>query len=171
MFQDEGRFGRINDPRCCWAPSGIRPNVPAQIVREYTYAFAAISPHDGVMDSLVLPEVNAELMSIFLAEVSARPPKEFILMFADQAGWPRAKDLRIPENLRLAWLPPYSPECNPVERLWDEIREKSFHNRVFERLDAVEDTLVVALATLEHDPPRNVSSPMRQLRLEISECF
>ena len=53
MFQDEGRFGRINNPRCCWAPEGIRPSVPAQLVREFTYVFAAVSPYDGVMDSLV----------------------------------------------------------------------------------------------------------------------
>jgi hypothetical protein len=66
MFQDEARFGRINDPRRCWAPSGIRPEVPCQIVREYTYVYAAASPHDGTLDSLVLPEVNGEMMSIFL---------------------------------------------------------------------------------------------------------
>jgi len=64
------------------------------------------------------------------------------------------KHLRVPENLRMAWLPPYGPECNLVEHLWDEIREKSFHNRVFESLDAVEDTLVVALTALEHDPQK-----------------
>ncbi len=71
MFQDEGRFGRISDPRRCWAPTGLRPDVPGQVIREYTYAFAAVSPHDGTLDSLILPEVNTEMMSIFLEEVSA----------------------------------------------------------------------------------------------------
>lgn len=66
MFQDDGRFGRISNPRHCWAPAGIRPEVPLKIVREYTYAFVAVSPHDGIMDSLVLPEVNAKMMSISL---------------------------------------------------------------------------------------------------------
>lgn len=96
MFQDEGRFGRINEPRRCWAPKGIRPDVYLQFVREYTYAYAAVSPHDGVMDSLILPEVNAEAMSIFLAEVAKRHPDEFILMVMDQAAWHKTKDLRIP---------------------------------------------------------------------------
>ena len=63
MFQDEARFGRINDPRRCWAPKGLRPEVGMQIVREYTYAFGAASPHDGVLDTLVLPVVTAEAMS------------------------------------------------------------------------------------------------------------
>ena len=65
MFQDEARFGRINDPRRCWAPRGVRPQVCARIVREYTYVFAAVSPHDGTLDTLVLPEVNALTMSLF----------------------------------------------------------------------------------------------------------
>jgi len=142
MFQDEARFGRINSPRRCWAPKGIRPDVPAQFVREYIYAYAAVSPHDGVMDSLILPEVNAQAMSIFLAEVASRHPDEFILMVMDQAAWHRAADLVVPENIKLEWQPPYSPQCNPVENLWDEIREKWFPNLVFKSLDDVEDKLV-----------------------------
>lgn len=151
MFQDEGRFGRINDPRRCWAPSGVRPDVPQQVVREYTHAFAAVSPHDGILDSLILPEVNAEMMTLFLEEVSRRHSDEFIMMFMDQAGWHKAKALKIPENMSLFWLPAYSPQCNPVEHLWEEIREKWFENKVFDSLDSVEDTLVTALASLGKD--------------------
>ena len=149
MFQDEGRFGRINDTSRCWAPAGVRPFVPAQIVREYTYAFAAISPHDGTLDSLILPEVNAEAMTFFLTEVADRHPNDFILMILDQAGWHRAKDLVVPKNMRLEWLPPYSPQCNPVEHLWDEVREKWFGNLVFKSMDGVEDRLSTTLAMLE----------------------
>jgi transposase len=151
MFQDEGRFGRISDPRRCWAPYYVRPDVSQQIVREYTYAFAAISPHDGMLDSLILPEVNASMMSLFLEEVSIRHPDEFIMMFMDQAGWHRARDLKVPENMKLYWLPAYSPQCNPVEHLWEEIREKWFQNKAFNSLDAVEDVLVAALSALEKD--------------------
>jgi len=151
MFQDEARFGRINDPRRCWAPKGFRPEVGMQIVREYTYAFGAVSPHDGNLDSLVLPVVTAEAMSIFLEEVARRHPEEFILMFLDGAGWHRANDLVVPANMRLEALPPYSPQLNPVEHIWDEIREKWFANEVFNSLDAVEDRLVEALVALEND--------------------
>jgi transposase len=151
MFQDEARFGRISDPRRCWAPAGVRPEVNTQMVREYEYAFAAISPHDGVLDTLVLPEVNTEALSVFLAEVSARHPHELILMVLDGAGWHRAKRLQVPANLRLIPLPPWSPQLNPVEHLWDEVREKWFSNQVFASLQAVEERLVVALQTLEED--------------------
>src|SRR4030042_3560345 len=78
MFQDEARFGRINDPRRCWAPKGFRPEVGMQIVREYTYAFGAVSPHDGNLDSLGLRAGTAGALSIFLKEVARRNQEEFI---------------------------------------------------------------------------------------------
>jgi len=149
MFQDEARFGRINPVKRCWVPKGVRPHVPAQIVREYTYAYAAVSPHDGVLDSLILPWVETGIMSLFLAEVGRRHPNERILMFVDGAGWHKSKDLLVPSNLRLLPIPPYSPQLNPVEHIWDEIREKGFANKVFDSLDAVEDQLVDELSKLE----------------------
>ncbi len=154
MFQDEARFGRINEPRRCWAPKGIRLDVHLQFVRQYIYAYAAVSPHDGIMDSLILPEVNAEAVSIFLAEVAMRHRDKFILMVMDQAAWHKAHDLVIPENICLLWQPPYSPQCNPVENLWDEIRKKWFPNLVFKSMQAVENTLVKALVALENDHHR-----------------
>jgi transposase len=157
MFEDEARFGRMSDPRRCWAPTGIRPAVNTQIVREYEYAFAALSPHDGVLDTLVLPGAHAEAMSVFLAEVSQRHRDELIIMVLDGAGWHRAKRLIVPVNIRLIPLPPWSPQLNPVEHLWDEVREKWFGNRVFASLQAVEDHLVAALQILEEDPLRVAS--------------
>jgi hypothetical protein len=157
MFEDEARFGRISDPRRCWAPAGIRPEVNTQIVREYEYAFAALSPHDGTLDTLVLPWANTEAMGIFLAEVSQRHPHEFILMGLDGAGGHRAKRLPVPANVRLIPLPPWSPPLNPVEHRWDEVREKWFSNRVCASRAALEAQLVAALTVLEEDPPRVAS--------------
>jgi transposase len=131
--------------------------VGAHLIRQYTYAFAAVSPHDGVLDSLVLPAVNAQIMSIFLAEVADRHADEYVVMVLDGAGWHQAKELDIPENMMLVRLPAYSPELNPTEHLWDEIREKWFPNLVFKTLDAVEDVLVDALRFLENAPGRITS--------------
>jgi transposase len=125
--------------------------VPSQIVREYTYAYAAVSPHDGTMDSLILPEVSERAMSIFLRGVSERHPDEFILMVMDGAGWHRAKELSVPKNMALLFLPPYSPELNPVEHIWESIRENWFRNEVFNSMTGVENQLEKALATLEGD--------------------
>jgi hypothetical protein len=157
MFQDEGRFGRISSPRRCWAPRGMRPNVPCQIVREYTYAYAAVSPHDGVMDSLVLPQVNAQAMSLFLGEVSSRHPDEFILMVMDGAGWHKAGELKVPDNMHLIFLPAYSPQLNPVEHVWEELREKYLHKRVFSSLDPLIDELCRGLNELTDHTSRLTS--------------
>lgn len=78
-------------------------------------------------------------------------------MVVDGAGWHKAGSLKLPSNLRLHFLPPYSPELNPQEHIWDELREKHFHNRVFASLDALEDQLVQALRIFEDDPQRMLS--------------
>jgi hypothetical protein len=122
------------------------------VTQEYTYAYAAVSVADGEMDSLILPRVNADCMQIFIDEVALRHPEERIIMVMDGAGWHQG--ITPPANLRLVRLPPYSPELNPVEHVWDEIREKFFLNRVFESLDALEDHLASALSQMEHDHAR-----------------
>jgi putative transposase len=157
MFEDEARFGRINEPQRCWVPAGVRPEVCAQMVREYEYAFAAVSPHDGVLDTRVLPEVNTEAMGWFLAEVSHRHRDELIVMVLDGAGWHKAKHLPVPANVRLIPLPPWSPQLNPTEHVWDEVREKWFVNRLFPTMDALQTQLVSALAVLENDTSRVAS--------------
>jgi hypothetical protein len=154
MFQDEGRFGLLGSPRRCWAPRGVRPTVGARLERKFTYAFAAVSPHDGVMDSLILPWVNAQTMSLFLDTVAQRHSEEFIVMVMDQAGWHIARDLVVPDNMRLMFLPPYSPELNPAEHLWKALREGCFANTVFADMHAVEETLCKGLRNMEENPRR-----------------
>ena len=152
MFQDECRFGRICLPRRCWASSGIRPTCGAQIIREYIYAYSAISPADGVIDSLIAPRADTDVMAIFLAQVAERFADEFIIMFMDKASWHTAGKLKVPDNMKLLFLPPYSPQLNPVEHLWKEVREKYFSNTVFKSIDAVEDRLMEALIFMNQNP-------------------
>ena len=131
--------------------------VGARLVRQYTYAFSAVSPHDGVMDSLVLPFVNAETMSLFLALVASRHPDEFIVMVMDQAGWHIAQALEVPSNMRILFLPPYSPELNPAEHIWKALREGWFANTVFRDMRAVVNVLCTGLRALEFDLERTRS--------------
>ena len=154
MFQDEARFGRISSVRRCWAPFPIRPLCRAMFTREYTYAYGAVDVVSGELDSLILPHVNTDCMQIFLDEVSARHPERRIIMVLDGASWHGSAGLKPPQNMRLISLPPYSPELNPVEHVWDEMREKFFHNKAFDSMDAVEDQLQIALVALESDLPR-----------------
>jgi len=147
MFQDEGRFGRISLPRRCWAPPGTRPLCGA-----HTYAYSAISPLDGAIDSLIAPHANTEVMAIFLRQVAECFNDDFIIMFMDKASWHTAGKLKVPENMKLLFLPPYSPQLTPVEHLWKEIKEKYFENVVFDSIDAVENRLMKALTFMNQTP-------------------
>jgi transposase len=152
FFQDEARFGRINRPQKCWAPLGIRPNVPAQIIREYTYVYGAIAPADGESCYLILPAMNGQCMTIFLQELSRRYANYFLLLVYDGAPCHSLGALNVPENMMIITLPPYSPNLNPVENNWDDMREKFFHNIVFDSMQAVEDQLVRACNYYEANP-------------------
>ena len=84
-------------------------------------------------------------MKVFLEELSEAYPEDYLLVVMDQATWHTGNQLILPANMRLEWLPPYSPECNPAEHLWDALREKYFCNRLFRNLDHVEKVLMEAL--------------------------
>jgi hypothetical protein len=154
LFQDEGRFGRIRDTRRCWAPLPTRPVVGQQVVREYLYSFVAVSPQDGQFASLTLPWADAQTMSIFLAHTAAEFAGQLCILFLDGAGWHPAQNLRVPANLRLIFLPPYSPELNPAEHVWDYLRENHFGNDVLASLEEVADRLAQGLQALAAQPER-----------------
>jgi hypothetical protein len=154
LFEDEARFGRMSNPRHCWAPAGCRPQVPTHRVREFTHVFGSVCPLDGELITLILPHADTPAMSLYLAEVSRRHPDEHILMFVDRAGWHRAAGLIVPENITLDWLPPYSPQCNPEELVWRELRREPFGNHGFDSMHRVESALAKRLRQLEADPAR-----------------
>ena len=104
------------------------------------------------MDALILPQVNTQCMQIFLDTVAARHAHDHIVMVMDGAAWHSSKKLVAPSNIRLLALPPDAPELNPVEHLWDELREKCFHNKVFASLGALEDDLEMGLFAMENTP-------------------
>jgi hypothetical protein len=124
------------------------------VVREYSYAFTAVAPKEGWMYSLILPKANSAMMSLFLAHVAQEYAAYFIVMQVDRAGWHGSKALVVPENIRLLPQPAHAPEVQPTEHIWDEVREKHFHNRVFADMDAVEARLVEGLNALRAEPER-----------------
>jgi len=153
MFQDEARFGRISQSKRCWCPKPFRPICPTMVCQENTYAYGAVSITDGQWDSLILPKTDTVCMQIFLDEIALRYPGERIVMVLDGAGWHKTGGvLTVPKNIRLLPLPPYSPELNPVENIWEELREKNFDNKVFASLDTLEEQLIRGLKHLEDHP-------------------
>jgi transposase len=151
MFQDEARFGRMVRIRRCWSPAPHRPSVSNGYEREFVYVYGAVSPIEGEMDWMISQKMNTEQMTRFLSQVSAAHPEDFIIMVLDGASSHKAKDLKCPENIELVALPPYAPELNPQEHVWDELREKIFPNRVFSDLAGVVRQLECGLPQLSAD--------------------
>jgi len=136
MFQDEARFGRMSDPRSCWAPAPKRPMVNLALIREFRYEYAAVSPWDGALDHMTSEKMNTDNMSLFLNQVSKSHDQNFMVMVLDGASLHKCKDLKVPENITLVFLPPYSPELNPAELIWNILRRNYFANKVFDSLNA-----------------------------------
>jgi transposase len=90
-------------------------------------------------------------MQIFVDEISRRYANENLLMVVDGAGWHRSKKLVLPKNIKLLFLPPYSPELNPIEILWAELKEKYLHNRVFKSVGDLENQVIEGLLYYENE--------------------
>jgi len=154
MFQDEARFGRMARIRRCWAPAPLRPVVANGYERQFTYVYGGVSPLQGELDWSLSDKMNTAQMGAFLAQVSQAHPQEFIVMVVDGASSHKAKELIVPENVHLVRLPSYSPELNPQEHIWDEVREKAFPNLVLDQMAAVVERLRNGLAALAGDTQR-----------------
>src|SRR3974377_1073885 len=151
MFFEEARFGRMNRIRPCWAPIRIRPEVAAQLIREFIYLYRAVSPKAGTCVHLIMPTSNTACFQAFLDVLARRFARQDILLVLDGAPNHCSGELVVPPNITLRYLPPYSPELNPKENLWDEIREKIFKNYALKSMDAVQAKLRQAILYIERN--------------------
>lgn len=170
MLQDEAGFGRINKPKRCWCAPGVRPCVPCHHIREYRYLYGAVAPNEGELFSLVMPYTNTNCMNVFLAELSKAYPERYILLVLDNAAWHHSKALQVPDNIELFPLLPYTPELNPIEMIWDEVREKGFRNEIFPSLEKVVDRLCKVIVSLADDRAK-VSSITHRDWLDLALMF
>jgi hypothetical protein len=154
-FMDEARIGQQG--RLChrWWLRGRRP--PGRRDKRFAsaYLFAAVEPATGAEVALVLPEATTVAMNLFLAEFG-RSLAEGVhaVLVLDRAGWHGAKALEVPANVTLVPLPPYSPQLNPVERVWLYLRERFLSLRVFRDYRAIVDACCAAWNRLVAEPGR-----------------
>src|ERR1700680_2131764 len=133
-WQDEARVGQQGTLTRVWAPRGSRPAMPRDRRYTWAYLFGAVCPARGVGAGIVMPSVNLEAMSEHLMEISRNvmPGAHFRLQVYG-AGWHRPSErLVIPANITLLTLPPYAPELNPVENVWQYLRANWLSHRVWE---------------------------------------
>lgn len=128
----------------------------------WAYIFGAICPKKGKGAGLVLPYCDTEAMQEHLAEISnAVDPGAHAVLILDQAGWHVTPKLKVPENITLMFLPPRSPELNPVENLWQFMRDNWLSNRVFKDYDDIVDQCCRAWNRLVDQPWKIMSIGMR----------
>ena len=130
--QDEARIGQQGTLTRVWAQRGSRPAAVRQTEYEWAYLFAAVNPLTGVSSALIAPTVNTHYMNKHLQFISREAgPEVHVVLVLDQAGWHVAKALKVPKNITLLHLPPYSPELNGAERIWGFMRSHYLSNRIY----------------------------------------
>ncbi|MDP9354820.1 MAG: IS630 family transposase [Chloroflexota bacterium] len=148
---DEHRLGLLPVVRRVWAPRGQRPIAPVRRRYQWLYVYGLVRPRTGQTWWALLPRVSTEAFSLALREFARDEgigPLRRAVLVLDQAGWHTAKGLTVPDEIHLVFLPPYSPELQPAERLW-ELVDAPVANRSFPDLDALEATLVQRCRDLE----------------------
>ena len=139
-----------------WAERGSRPRAPRDQRYDWAYLFGAVCPARDVGAALVLPAADGEAMNLHLAEISRRvTPGAHAVVWLDGAGWHQTGGkLKVPDNISLIKLPAYSPELNPVENIWQYLRQNRLSNRVFDSYDAIVDACCDAWNALAAEPAR-----------------
>lgn len=136
--QDEIRIGQQGSLCRIWAKRGTRPRKVKQQQFISTYVYGAASHTTGESCALVLPYANTNAMNIFLQELSAKVSSEkHVALIVDNAGWHKAKQLIIPDNITLVPLPPYSPELNAMEQVWEWMRGHYLSNQCYKNYNHI----------------------------------
>jgi transposase len=157
-FFDESRFGTHSNIGHGWFLKGSRTPIKVKLGFENFYAYSSINPMTGEDFSLILPYVNTECLNMFLAEMSKALGDKEVIMVIDGASWHKSQDLQVPPNIQIVYLPPYSPELNPVERLWQYIKSNTIKNKVYENLNVLEETICNFIKNFDREIIKSVCS-------------
>ena len=161
-FTDEARVGQQGTITRVWAKRGSRPRAPRDRRYQWACLFGAICPERSTGAAIIMPEVNVEAMNEHLAEISRCVSVGAIaLLVLDGAGWHSSPRLVVPDNIVLLPLPPYAPELNPVENVWQFLRGNLLSHRVWETYDDILDACRYAWNRLMRRPDRIASITRR----------
>jgi hypothetical protein len=140
-FFDESRFGTHSKIGHGWFRKGERTPVKVKLGFKNFYLYTCANPTTGNHFSYLMPKVNTQCFNFYLSELSKETNGREVILIVDQAGWHKSQDLILPSNITLVYLPPYCPELNPIERLWQYIKSYTIRNRIYDCLDILEDTI------------------------------
>jgi len=155
---DESRFGTKSQLGHGWFSKGTRPRVKVKLGFKSFYVYSAVHSNNGDSFSLIMPSVNTECMNVFLENLALKLKGRKIFLLMDGAAWHKSKALTVPDNIQIILLPPYSPELNPVERLWRYIKNSVIKNKIYSSLDQLEEALCAFIPNMTDTIVKNISS-------------
>lgn len=155
-FFDESRFGTHSKIGHGWFKTGIRTPVKVKLGYKNFYLYSIANPKTGEEFSLLLPNVNINCMNIFLKQFAKFIKNRKALIVMDGASWHKSDKLNYPKNIRIIIQPSYSPELNPIEKLWQYIKDHTIKNKVFKTLKELEDRVCAFIKTLTPEIIRTV---------------
>ena len=130
--KDEARIGQKNSLTRVWGQTGSRPAAPKDLGFASAYVFGAVCPSQSKAAALIMPICNTAAMNHHLCEIGSQVAADaHAVVILDGASWHKSHRLVVPSNITLLALPPYSPELNPVERIWHYLRSHWLANSVF----------------------------------------
>jgi putative transposase len=155
-FQDEARIGQQGGHTYVWSTVGSRPPMVRDNRHDNAYIFGAICPARAVGAAIITPAANTECMNLHLQEISTQvAPGSIAALICDRAGWHQTGgDLEVPDNIVLLPLPPYSPQLNPMENVWQYLRANKLCARVWDNYEAIIDACADAWNFFVNDPDR-----------------
>ncbi|WP_261873061.1 IS630 family transposase [Vibrio rarus] len=154
-FQDEARFGQRNTTTKIWAEKGTRPRAVQQQQFEYAYLFGAVCINTGEAEAIVSPLSNMEVMTKHLELIStATPTGKHSVVIMDQASWHQTYLANHFKNITIIHIPPYSPELNPIEQVWQWLRQYKLANRCFENYNDIVNSVCSAWNSFCEDKRR-----------------
>jgi len=138
--QDETRIGQKGRRTRTWAEKGTRPTAPIDTRYGNTYLFGAFCPARDTGVALVLPKANTEMMQLHLNEISTQLPENtHAAIIMDGAKWHDTPKLIVPQNITLIKLPPYSPELNPAEKVWQYLKDNFLSHKIWDDVSDIVD--------------------------------
>jgi hypothetical protein len=162
-FQDEARVGQKGTLTRIWARKGSRPRKPQDTRYEWAYIFGAVCPARATGAAIVMPYADTEAMNKHLTVIAACiTPGAHGVVVLDGAGWHSSKALAVPSNLTLITQPPFAPEVNPVENVWEYLRKNNLAIRIYETYEAIVDACCQAWKDLINTPNRITSITTRK---------
>jgi transposase len=140
QFQDESRFGLFTKAGRMLTAKGVKPVCISHQEYQSTWLFGSFSPITGDSFFMEFPTCNSDNFQIYLDELAREKPETLIIMVLDNGSFHKAKKLKMPDNINLIFLPPYSPELNPAEKIWARFK-RAFTNKIFHSMEEISEFL------------------------------